>query len=242
MAHLISAVRYKTSNDAVTALFQINDLLRQYATDRKLGSDVDTEYLGIARKLIQPYHEHGSIDVKEIVRSLKNEDRPAQVQSVLINQIRDSVFRAWYESGMGPAAEAVFAGQAVTPIVKIGTDPIIARYLQVQGDLRTIGGKFEVQIEDSWDARMQGKIFITFGWPDLSGNGAYNPLEFGFMLWKPEVVIAAPIFRDGATNRELTVQPSYIHIVSTPIMLAFDVLHIKEAAVGKVNLQVNTTP
>lgn len=239
---LITATRYYTSISAVTALFNIRNLLKQYAFDRKMGSDLDTEYLGISRKLVQPHYEEAVVNVAKVVASLKSEDRPLQVQAVLVNKLRDMVFRAWYASGLGVAADAVFAGEAPTPVVKIGTDPVIARYLQVAGDLRTIGGKFEVQIETSWDARMQGKLFVAFGYNMSEGESAYHPLNFGMMLWKPEVVIAAPIYRQGATNKELTVQPSFLHVCNTPILMHLEVQNLEQAAVDMIAINTRVAP
>ena len=238
LAALITATRTFTSNQAITALFEINKLLGHYADSRVMGSDVDTEYLGISRKLIQPHHEEGKFDVRAVIASLKSSDRPVEVQATLVNKIRDMVFRAWHLSGLGVAADHVFGGEAPKPTVKIATDPVIARYLQVQGDLRTIGGEFDVEIEASWDARMVGHVFFTFGYNTAEGETNYHVLNFGMMLWKPEVVIAAPIYRDGQTSRELTVQPSFLHVCNTPILMHLIVENIEAAAVGKVEINV----
>lgn len=238
LAALITATRCYTSNSAVTTLFNLSELLSKFTETRKMGSDVDTEYMGIYRKMVQFHYEESELDVAKVVASLKSDDRPGQVQAVLVNKIRDMVFRAWYASGLQPAADAVFAGEAPTPIVKIGCDPIVARYLQVQGDLRTIGGQFAVQIESSWDARMTDNIFIGFGYQG-SETGANVALNFGMMLWKPEVVIAAPIYRQGQTSTELTVQPSFLHVMNTPIMMRLRIKGIKEAMVDAVPVNIN---
>ena len=239
---LITTVRTWTSLKAIETLFDIKALLASYATDRKMGSDVDTEFLGISRKLIQPYFEADVLDVKKVVATLKSEDRPLQVQAVIVNKIRDMVFRAWYQSGLGVAAEHVFGGEAPLPIVKIACDPVIARYLQVQGDLRTIGGKFDVQIEASWDARMQDNMFITLAYETAETEANFHPLSFGMMLWRPEVVITAPIYADGQTSRELTVQPSFLHVCNTPILTFLEIKNIKEAMVDMVAINQRVVP
>lgn len=238
LAHLITATRTFTSNEAVTALFKIDALLAQYAKARDMGSDLDSEYLGISRRLVTPFHESDTLDISKVIASLKSEDRPAQVQATLVNKIRDMVFRAWYVSGLGVAADLFFAGEAPAPIVKIACDPVVARYLQVQGDLRTIGGKFQVQIEASWDKRMKDKIFIAFGYDTADGETNYHALNFGMMLWKPEVVIAAPIYHQGQTSRQLMVQPSFLHVCNTPILMRLDVTNLEKAAVDTVAINV----
>ena len=243
---LITTVRTWTSVKAVDFLFDIKALLKDYATDRKMGSDVDTEYLGISRKLIQHHYEeaagNNALDIAKVVASLKSEDRPLQVQAVLVNMIRDMVFRAWYQSGLGVAADHVFGGEAPLPIVKIGCDPVLARYLQVQGDLRTIGGKFDVQIEASWDKRMTDKMFITLAYETAETESNFHPLSFGMMLWRPEVVIAAPIYSDGQTSRELTVQPSFLHVCNTPLLMYVEIKNLKEAMIDQVAINTRTVP
>lgn len=241
LAALITACRTFTTNRGVTALFDTMELLRSYAQEQRMGSDFDSEYLGISRKLIQPYFDDDELDVAAVVASLRSEDRPVQVQAAMVNKLRDMIFRGYYVSGLQPAANAVFAGEAPMPTVKIGCDPVVNRYLQVQGDLRTIGGKFEVQIEPEWDNRMKDHIFVAFGYQTANGENNYHPLNFGMMLWKPEVVIAAPIYRNGQTSSELTVQPSFLHVCNTPLLLHLHIKNISAAAVDAVPVRVNVT-
>lgn len=242
LANLIYLTRTFVSNQAVTSLFNIAELLKTYATEKRMGSTLDTEYLGISRRLVTPHFEGDKVDVAKVVASLKSEDRPLQVQAVLVNKIRDMVFRAWYQSGLGLAADYLFGGNAPTPTVCIGTDPVTARYLQVQGDLRTIGGKFEVQIEHSFDRRMEGKIFIAFNYNTGDAETNYHALNFGMLLWKPEVVIAAPIYDQGQTSRELTMQPSCLNVCNTPVLMTLDVLNLDKAAVDLVAINTRVTP
>lgn len=240
LANLIYLTRTYVANQAVTSLIDIAKLLSTYAHERKMGSTFDTEYLGISRRLVVPHYDHATINVADLVSSLKSEDRPLQVQAVLVNKIRDMVYRAYYQSGLGLAADYIFGGNAPTPTVCIGTDPVIARYLQVQGDLRTLGGQFEVQIESTYDARMEGKIFIVFNYNTDVSETNYHVLNFGMLLWKPEVVIAAPIYDQGQTSRELTVQPSCLPVCNTPILLELDITNLDDAATDKGGIYTRT--
>lgn len=240
LAALIAATRMYNNSLAVTALLDIAKLLEQYCSDRDLGSDIDSEYLGISRRVVTPTYMGEKLDIKDVVASLKSEDRPLQVQATIVNKLRDMVFQAWYDSGLGVAAEFVFGGEAPKPRVIIATDPVISRYLQVQGDLRTIGGDFEVKIVTSWDKRVRGKLFMAFSYQTADGESNYHPLNFGMSLWKPEVVTVAPIYREGATTNELTVQPSVLKVCNTPILMQLELRNLHEAAVGQI--PVRTAP
>ena len=83
---------------------------------------------------------------------------------------------------------------------------------------------------------------MAFGYNMSEGESAYHPLNFGMMLWKPEVVIAAPIYRQGATNKELTVQPSFLHVCNTPILMHLEVQNLEQAAVDMIAINTRVAP
>jgi hypothetical protein len=79
-----------------------------------------------------------------------------------------------------------------------------------------------------------GKIFLSFGQFDSDLNSKPNPLHFGCMGWKPEMTLTLPISRDGQISKELTVQPSFLHIVNMPIMGELTVQNISQVVASKV--------
>jgi hypothetical protein len=95
-----------------------------------------------------------------------------------------------YRSSEYKAAAAVLTGNTgFKPTVIVGTDPVIYNYLQSDGDLRTLGETFDVRIVSTLDHRVAGKIFLSFGVFDSARNTGINPLNFGNMLWSPELTI-----------------------------------------------------
>jgi hypothetical protein len=58
------------------------------------------------------------------------------------------------------------------------------------------------------------------------------------MAWKPEVAVVLPIHRNGANNKELTVQPSFRHVNNLPILIEIDVTGIPETFESRVPFKV----
>ena len=240
---LITATRIRTSNYAVTTLLEAAEVLSNYVDVRGLTGSYSTnnwpEVLGVGRYLVQPYFQNFTLDMAEAVDSVMSSQRIDDLVSVIINRIRDFAYRAYQDSEY-IAAALVMSGGAVPPppTVIIGTDPVISRYLQINGELRTLGNDFACRVVSSLDIRVRGKIFISFGVFDGDVNSAPNPLHFGCMGWKPELTLTIPISRNGQVSKELTVQPSFLHIVNLPVLVVIDVLNLPDV-LNKVSIDFN---
>lgn len=240
---LITATHIRTSNYAVTCLLEAQAILGQYANVNAIGPNSEgPELLGVGRYLVFPFYEEGQIDMMADINSIRSADRINDIQAVLVNRIRDVAYRMYRDSQYIAAAAAMAGGMAPPPTVIIATDPVIARYLLVTGDTRTLGNGFDVRIVSTLDSRVSGKIFVTFGQFNSDINAAPNPLHFGCMAWKPELTITLPISRGGQVSKELTVQPSFLHIVNCPVLAVFNVLNIPDSlnSVGVPMLTGNT--
>jgi hypothetical protein len=213
---------------------------RKNEVDMALGNAIGSNVfnilmvLGIARHLITAHYDYKEVKVDGQVQTRNSAELAANIQATLINVIRDAVFRAYQSSGYKAAADMLAGGESAKPVVIIGCDQTTGRYLQIAGDLRTIGGGFdEVQIVDTQNEKMKGKIFITFGVKGAA-DGIPHPLHFGNMAWKPEVTVVLPIHRNGANSKELTVQPSFRHVTNLPILIEIDVTGIPETVETRV--------
>jgi hypothetical protein len=224
---LITATRIRTSNEAVSALLNASTLLRDYVDSRDaVGAGPDI--LGVGRFFVRPTYFEETMDMNVVVDSLKSHERAADIQAALVNKIRDLAFRMYRDSEYKAAADALNGGISPTPVVIIGTDPVISRYLTVTGDLRTLGGEFDIRIVSTLDSRISGKIFIAFGIFDEQRNVAPNPLNFGNMVWAPELVLTANISRAGTISKETVVQPRFIMLTHCPIMSVLEVENIPD--------------
>jgi hypothetical protein len=194
----------------------------------------------VARFLVTPFYEHQNYSAPAVVDSIKSHERAADIQASLVNMLRDMVYRMYRDSGFKAAADALAGGVAATPTVIIGTDPVIARYLQVTGDFRTLGNDFNVKIVSTLNINMRGKIRFSFGEFGEGKEGVPNPMHFGNMAWKPELTLILPLHRNGANSKEITVQPSFLHIVNLPIMGSIDVSGIESVVTAKVPVNMHT--
>lgn len=247
LAALITTTNIRTSNAAVTELFNIAGQLSAYVSSVtedngivNFDNNVIPEVLGAARFLVQPYYSRQTLNVLEVIDSLTSTQRFADIQNAIINKIRDVAYRMYRDSGYKAAADALNGGVAPAPTLLIGTDPVIARYIMVDGDLRTAGITFDVKVVDTLNINMKDTIVLAFG-TKAAMDGTPDPLHFGNMAWKPELTIVLPLHRNGANSKELTVCPSFRHFGNCPIMSILDIENIQAVIDNKVALAVNAT-
>lgn len=241
LAGLITATRVRTSNAAVAKLLEAEEALAQFVTSN-LGDDqfVKPEILGVGGWLVQPQYLQENYAAPAVVDSIKSYERAADIQASLVNMIREMAYRIYRDSGYKAAANAMHGGIAPMPTVIIATDTYIASYLQVTGDFRTLGNEFNVKVVSTTNKLMKGKIRITFGEFGEGKENTPNPLHFGVMAWKPELTLILPTVRNGSNSREISVSPSFRHIVNLPIMASIDVSGIDEVVNAKVSINMHT--
>lgn len=218
---LVTATRFRLKNDAVTAIFDCTKRLQEHVEGGSAGEEIPAA-IGAARYHVRPtFYAPAPYDVTAIVQSLNSSDLASDLQSAIVNIVRDLAFRMYVHSEYQAAASAL--GQVGNPTVTIATDPILHRYLMINGDLRTLTEKFSVRIVSTLDRRFTGKMFITFGVFDENRNQAPNLLNWGNLVYAPEVVMTASVPRGESLSRETIVQPRYKFVNHLPIaaMLSF---------------------
>lgn len=240
LSNLVTAVRIKTGNDAVTALLESAAVLKAFAGKADVQVN-QPKLFGISSMLVTPTYIEDSIDVATALDSLTDSDRAADLQALLMNKLRDISTRGYVNSGYGPAADAVHEGQPPKTVVLIVTDPVLYRYLTLTGDTRLVGDQFDYKIVESYDSRLAGQIYFSFGHEQALNSGVPDPLHFGNMAWRPELTVMLPMVRGGAQSMELTVQPSYRHVVNLPVLFKLSVVGISSVIGGKVSLNVSNT-
>lgn len=233
LAALITATQIRTSNAAVGALLEAAGLLSEYV-DARDTVGVGPDVMGVGRFLIRPTYFSKSLDMATAINSLTSFERARDIQAVLVNTIRDLAYRMYRDSEFKPAADAMYGGVSPTPTIIVGTDQVLARYLMVEGDFRTIGPDFNIKLVSTADQRMHGRIAVAFGYFDDGGENKSNALHFGNMAWKPELTLVLPIARNGQISKELTVQPSFLHTVNCPIISMIEVTNVPDVIASNV--------
>lgn len=236
---LLSQATYiRASGAAVDTIFQTVDLLRSIKGSELSGSSVP-ELLGVARFLIKPLLLEGTIAMEQNAQITDSAQLEGAIRAVLINRMRDGVYRAFRDSWLQGAIEAGAPGTTDYPTVLVGCDPMLSRYLMVEGDVRLIGPDFKMEVRTSPALKMQNKIVIAFGYPNKVSTDGVEPFHFGSFLWSADLAMVVQISREGRTSKELTVQPRFRHIVNLPVMVVLTVSGIEKVVGKRVPLDAN---
>lgn len=235
---LITATGIRVSNEAVSALLRAQTTLASYVPVADVNGDLP-EINAFGHLYVKPVYYQDNVSLPVTVDSLKSHERIKDIRAALVEKIRYYA-NEMYRSSEYKAAAAVLTGNTgFKPTVLVGTDPVIYNYLMADGDLRTLGETFDVRIVSTLDRRVEGKIFISFGVFDSSRNTSINPLNFGNMLWSPELTVVMPVSRDGQVSKELIVAPRFLHTVNLPVLTVLNVSGLPEVT-GKVAVNMNS--
>lgn len=237
---LITVTGIRTSNAAVTSLLDAQVALSGYQPVADADGNLP-EVAAVGRYYTPPTYFYESMDLTTVVDSLKSHEKIKDIRAALVEKIRYYA-NEMYRTSEYKAAALVLTGNAgYKPTIIVGTDPLLFNYIMSDGDLRTLGEGFDLKVVSTLDKRVKGKIFISFGVFDGSRNTAINPLNFGNMLWSPELTVVMPISRDGQVSKELIVAPRFAHIVTLPVMTMIDVAGLP-TVVNKVTVNYHQIP
>lgn len=220
LAVLVSTTHARTSNEAVTTLFEMADMLAEYDSRAHATQDLDQlppERFGVTRLLVKPTYKHKEIDLTAIVSNQNSHEKEKDIAAETMLQIKNVAYEMYRDSGFQAFVESGAAGVTGNPTILIGTDPYTSRFIFVPGDTRTVGPDFAFKVVTTPDERFQGNVVVAFGYPELF-KGEINPAHFGNMLWASETVLVLQMNRSGDAQKETTVQPRFRHIVNVPVL------------------------
>lgn len=235
---LITTTGIRVSNEAVSALLRAQASLASYAPVANANGDLP-EINAFGHLYVKPVYFQDSVSLPVTVDSLKSHEKIKDIRAALVEKIRYYA-NEMYRSSEYKAAAAVLTGNTgFKATILVGTDPVIYNYLMADGDLRTLGETFDVRIVSTLDHRVEGKIFLSFGVFDSARNTGINPLNFGNMLWSPELTVVMPVSRDGQVSKELIVAPRFLHTVNLPVMTMLTVSGLPEVT-GKIAVNMHS--
>lgn len=235
---LISTIRTRAENDAVDKLFQVRDMLAAYKPVPD-ANGVLPETMGVGRFYVLPKFMHDTVDIKTDLQTQNSSAQAADIQALIVNRIRNVVYKIYQDSEFKAAADMLAGGIAPVPTVVLSTDITTARWLQIDGDLRTLGGEFNVRVVTTLNERLRDQIAITFSFFDDSRNTSINPLSFGNFFWAPEQVLTANLSRNGQTSKETVVQPRYLFVNHCPVMGWITTMNLPETVGTRIPTTVN---
>lgn len=235
---LITTTGIRVSNEAVSSLLRAQASLKSYSPVANANGDLP-EINAFGHLYVKPIYFEDNISLPVTIDSLKSHEKIKDIRAALVEKIRYFA-NEMYRSSEYKAAAAVLTGNTgFKPTVLVGTDPVIYNYLLVDGDLRTLGETFDIRVVSTLDHRVSGKIFLSFGVFDSSRNTGINPLNFGNMLWSPELTVVMPVSRDGQVSKELIVAPRFLHNVNLPMMTVLNVSGLPEVT-GKISVNMHS--
>lgn len=235
---LVTTTRIRCSNAAITALLAARQSLKNYVNAADSYTQAPDAF-GIGRHIVNAAYAEDSMDVATLIDSLKTKDRIEDLRALLVNKIRDMAATLYVKSAYKAASDAMHDGADVKPTVIIVTTTYIATYLNLIGDTRLLGDLFDVKLAITLDSRMEGKLVFSFGQEAALNSGVPNPLHFGMMGYRPELTVMMPVTRGGSTSMELTVQPSFRHVINCPIMGYLEISNIDAVVASKVAVNTN---
>lgn len=235
----VAAARIRNSNQAVTTLGNYAETLELLVQNRDRNLPI-SDIEGAGRWLVRPFFEKVELDLVASVNSVKSHERALDVSATIVNAIREVAYRMYRESGYQVALDAVTGGTGEKPTLIIGTDPVLAKHMQISGDTRLAGVALDYKIVTSMDQRVYNKIYLAFVRPGQTGP---DPLSFGTHVWIPELAATVQVSRGGSTVKEAQVQPRNRHINNCPILGYIEVTGLKEAVTEKTSIDyLDVTP
>ena len=212
---LVTHTRFRLKTDAVTEILNKCDELGEFVQS-SLTVEEAPYGIGAARFHVKPvFYRPAPIEVSTIVDSLASAKRTTDLRHAIVNVVRDYALRMFITSEYKAAMSALGYNGPVTVIA--ATDPELAAYLMLEGELRTLSQNINLRVVSTLDRRMKGKIFLTFGIFDENRNQAPHLLNWGNLVWAPEVVMSASVPRGESMSRETIVQPRYRFINHLPV-------------------------
>lgn len=224
----------KISMGAVEALVSHADIINQITAGGTKQPDLsitESGFKGIAKNVLNPAFEHRTIDLLQIVSSLDSKSRDESIRAALLQQIYNVGVALYLKSNYGVVFERVINGaSSARPTLIVGTDPNIKRLLVTEssGDTIQLGTMFDIKIVSTFNQKIAGKIYLSFGVFDQQRNSVPNPLNHGNCAFSPNVVYDLVRTLNGQTSRERLNQPRYLHITHLPVIGVFDVTNVEE--------------
>lgn len=221
---MVNAARIRNSNNAITTLINYGEQLEAYQQAMLRGVKLDI--VGAGRHVVKPFFASDNLDVAARVTSISSHERAEDVSMVLVDAIRDMAYRMYREANYGPALDLANAGTQTKPIVLIGCDAVVQRYLMVSGDDRLLGEMVDYRIVSTNDTRMTDSIYLTF---TRERPGSEDGLSFGVHAYIPELIQRVTTNRGGSTAKNDRVVPRSIHVPVLPVLGHIRVVGLKEA-------------
>lgn len=233
---MIQTCHTRMAGDTTTTMLEHPLILQRFISEG--DSYGDTGFLfGPVSYMMKPMvtikHGADAVDMQDLVDSLTSTNRTEDLKFALVNYVRDLASNMFTDSGLEAAAMLTYGMNPPKFVLYMITDPVIHNYMQLTGDNRLVGEKFEYQVESVQDLRMKNRMEVRFGLREAETSGAPNPFHNGATLFRNELLLSMPMVRNGAQTHELVVTPSWRVIDLMPLAISLEIKNITQVATRK---------
>ena len=227
----------RNSNNAFSQLFSFEAVLEQAQLALYGHNAAVPQIRAIGRWLLRrSWYDKQTFTLTEEIQSLTTADRNANISAGICNKLRMMFNVGYYHTNFQAAMDVLGVSSGVKPKVALICNPIVANYIWERGDSRTLGDGWSFDIIPDGDNRFINRdadgnpVYPIYAFFKIEGVDGPHPLNFGNMIYKPDLTTQLPITRDNRTTIEFTTQPWTLHVNHCPVLFRLDVAGLPEAA------------
>lgn len=234
----------RNSNNAFTQLFSFEKILEQAQLAVNGLNAAVPQIRAIGRWLLRrSWYDKKEFALTDEINSLQTADRNANISAGICNMLRIMINTGYYHTNFQAAMDVLGVAAGKKPKIVLLCNPIVANYIWEKGDSRTLGDGWEFDIVPDADNRFIDRdqdgnpVYRIYAFFKIDGVDGPHPLNFGNMIYKPDLTTQLPITRDNRTTIEFTTQPWTLHVNHCPVLFRLDVHGLREAAANSMAIK-----
>ena len=231
----------RNSNNAFSQLFSFEKILDQAQLALNGRNAAVPQIRAIGRWLLRrSWYDKKDFVLTDEINSLQTADRNINISAGICNMLRIMVNTGYYHTNFQAAMDVLGVAVGQKPKIVLLCNPIVANYIWERGDSRTLGDGWEFDIVADADNRFIDRdkdgnpVYRIYAFFKIDGVDGPHPLNFGNMIYKPDLTTQLPITRDNRTTVEFTTQPWTLHVNHCPVLFRLDVHGLREATANSM--------
>ena len=234
----------RNSNNAISQLFSFEKILEQAQLALNGRNAAVPQIRAIGRWLLRrSWYDKKDFVLTQEINSLQTADRNQNISAGICNMLRIMINTGYYHTNFQAAMDVLGVAVGQKPRVVLLCNPIVANYIWERGDSRTLGDGWEFDIVADADGRFIDRdkdgnpVYRIYAFFKITGVDGPHPLNFGNMIYKPDLTTQLPITRDNRTTIEFTTQPWTLHVNHCPVLFRLDVHGLREATATSMSIK-----
>lgn len=234
----------RNSNNAFSQLFSFEKILDQAQLALNGVNAAVPQIRAIGRWLLRrSWYDKKEFILTDEINSLQTTDRNMNISAGICNQLRIMINTGYYHTNFQAAMDVLGVAVGKKPKIVLLCNPIVANYIWERGDSRTLGDGWEFDIVADADNRFIDRdkdgnpVYRIYAFFKIDGVDGPHPLNFGNMIYKPDLTTQLPITRDNRTTIEFTTQPWTLHVNHCPVLFRLDVHGLREATANSMAIK-----